>query len=117
MQLWEEAKKSFLEYKEEARRVAAEKEDLQKRCDLATTAQGELQAAVREQEQKIQSLTHKNEQMAARLRVHEGDRNSAAERLRDLEEKNNELESSFFDLKMENIKLKDELDRYRKNAG
>ena len=63
--MWDEAKKSFLMYKENAARTSEEKRE-------------------------------------------------AEERYRQLQEKCSEFENSFFDIQMENIKLKQELDRYRR---
>jgi len=65
LKMWDEAKKSFLQYKESAARTSEEKRE-------------------------------------------------AEERYRQLQEKCSEFESSFFDLQMENIRLKSELDRYRR---
>ena len=65
MNMWDEAKKSFLQYKESAARNGEEKR-------------------------------------------------AAEERYRQLQEKCKEFEASFFDIQMENIKLKQELDRYRR---
>ena len=66
LKMWDEAKKSFMQYKEEAAAAAAEKH----RCE---------------------------------------------EKYRQLEEKCSEFESSFFDIQMENIRLKSELEKSRKN--
>lgn len=65
MNMWDEAKKSFLQYKESAARTGEEKR-------------------------------------------------AAEERYRQLEEKCTEFENSFFDIQMENLKLKQEIDRYRR---
>ena len=65
MNMWDEAKKSFLQYKESAARTSEEKRE-------------------------------------------------AEERYRQLQDKCSEFENSFFDIQMENIKLKQELDKYRR---
>jgi cell division protein ZapA (FtsZ GTPase activity inhibitor) len=65
MNMWDEAKKSFLQYKENAARSSEEKKE-------------------------------------------------AEERYRQLQEKCSDVENSFFDLQMENVKLKQELERYRR---
>ena len=64
-QMWDEAKKSFLQYKESAAKNSEEKKE-------------------------------------------------AEERYQKLQDKCSEFENSFFDLQMENIKLKNELDKYRR---
>lgn len=65
LRMWDEAKKSFLQYKESAARTSEEKKE-------------------------------------------------AEERYRQLQDKCSEFENSFFDLQMENIRLKNELDQYRR---
>ena len=65
LKMWDEAKKSFMQYKEEAANAAAERQ----KCE---------------------------------------------EKYRQLEEKCSEFESSFFDIQMENIRLKSELEKSRK---
>ena len=65
LKMWDEAKKSFMQYKESAARTNEEKKE-------------------------------------------------AEERYRQLQEKCSEFENSFFDIQMENIRLKNELDRYRR---
>lgn len=65
LKMWDEAKKSFLQYKESAAKTNEEKKE-------------------------------------------------AEERYRQLQDKCSEFESSFFDIQMENIRLKSELDKYRR---
>ena len=65
LKMWDEAKKSFLQYKESAARLSEEKRE-------------------------------------------------AEERYQQLHEKCKEFEASFFDIQMENIRLNQELDRYRR---
>lgn len=65
LKMWDEAKKSFTQYKESAAKNNEEKKE-------------------------------------------------AEERFRQLQEKCSEFENSFFDLQMENIRLKSELDKYRR---
>ena len=67
MKMWDEAKRSFMQYKEEAAAAAAEKQ----RCE---------------------------------------------EKYRQLEEKCSEFENSYFDLQMENVRLKNELEKLQRNT-
>jgi cell division protein ZapA len=116
IQLWEEAKKNFLQYRDEAQRAWNEKEEVQKGLDAAETKLADLRESAQEFEAKIQVLEHKNESLAAMLISQEEERNSSQARLREIELKNKEIESSFFDLQMENIQLKGEIER-RKREG
>ena len=67
MKMWDEAKKSFMQYKEEAAKSAE-------------------------------------------------DRKQSDEKYRKLEEKCNEFENSYFDLQMENVQLKNELEKLQRNS-
>ncbi len=67
MKMWDEAKKSFMQYKEEAAKSAE-------------------------------------------------DRKQSDEKYRKLEEKCNEFENSYFDLQMENVRLKNELEKLQRNT-
>ena len=71
-QMWEEVKRSFADYKEEARDKGKQKEGLQDKLD--------------EKDEEIKRLT----------------------------ELHREAEGNFFDLQMENVQLKSELQRYKK---
>ena len=94
VQLWDEAKTSFIQYKEDSQTVVQQKE--------------ELSRVISEKEREIQYL--KDEAKLASEREKE----SADEALRELSEKCREMENNFFDLQMENIQLKSELDRRKK---
>jgi cell division protein ZapA len=114
--LWEEAKKSFLQYKEEARRVQDENLELQNRLDAARSKEDELLNLVRSLEGEVSALTQEKEGLLSGLRARETDKDSLSEQLRELETKNKEVESAFFDLQMENIQQKGELERYRRTV-
>lgn len=75
-ELFEEAKKNYIQYKEEARALAAQLEE--------------------------------------NARHQESCQDSSAAAVSELEAKYKEMENSFFDLQMENIQLKGELERYKK---
>ena len=68
LKMWDEAKKSFAQYKEGANRAGEEKKTLEEKC-------------------------------------------------RQLEERCSEFENSYFDVQMENIRLKDQLEKLRGNNG
>lgn len=95
VQLWDEAKKSFLQYKEETQHVMQQKDDLLKQ--------------VAEKEKEIEDL--KEEVKAAEAEGEKHQEQAVAE----VEERCRELENSFFDLQMENLQLKKELEAYKRN--
>lgn len=91
--LWEEAKQGFIQYKEEYAKI---KEEYSKLKEEAV------------------ALKEKNDNLVQRVVAQEGDREQNASKVKQLEDKCAELESSFFEIQMENIQLKGEIDRYKK---
>jgi cell division protein ZapA len=115
VQLWDEAKKSFIQYKEDAQSAIESREKLQQAYNEKEEECQELKNRLRELEQKAQSLQNRNEEITKRLAAKEEEKDSSSSIIKELEIKCREMESSFFDLQMENIQLKSELDRYKKN--
>lgn len=95
VQLWDEAKKTSLQYKDEKQDIASQVDDLQKK----------LEAKNRE----IEDMRHAEEETLAKLKE-ECDRGLA-----DAQAQCKELENSFFDLQMENLQLKKELETYKRD--
>lgn len=115
VQLWDEAKKSFLQYKEDAQSAVENREELQRVYNEKVSECRELLAKVRELEQDNESLKSRNESLVGKMSAKEEEKVSAVSIIKDLENKCRETESSFFDLQMENIRLKGELDRIKKD--
>lgn len=99
-QLWEEAKRNFLQYKENAQSASEQKEELLKKYH--------------ESEEQNASLLRKNENLMHRMEAQEDEKESSSSVVKELELKCKDMESIYFDLQMENIQLKAELDRYKK---
>ncbi len=114
VQLWDEAKNSFIQYKEDAhasieqslagKRLLEEKDLTIKQ--LSTENDSLLN--------KYQALALKSEDLLNRLKAQEDTKESSSSEMRELTERCKEMENSFFDLQMENIQLKGEIDRYKK---
>lgn len=96
VQLWDEAKKNLLQYKEETQGIVQERDLLRK--------------TVMEKDQEIQNIKLAGQSAAEKMQE-----NAKAE-LAESEAKCKELENSFFDLQMENLQLKKELETYRRKA-
>lgn len=94
IRLWDEAKKSFLQYKDEAQSIVEQKE--------------EMQRVLKEKSEELERLKKEN------TATEEKYKESSYVEFKELESKYKDIESSFFDLQMENIQLKGELDRYKK---
>jgi cell division protein ZapA len=114
--LWEEAKKSFLLYKEEAQGLRDEKNELQGRLETMRAETERLSDLVQTLEERVKALESEKEGLLDGLRAREAERDGLSEQLREAEGKNREIESGFFDLQMENIQMKGELERYRRTA-
>ena len=104
VQLWDEAKKNFLQYKENAQSSLEHRDQLQKLFNEKTVEYSRLSDAYEE-------LKRQNQMLQAQREVS----TESAELISQLENKCKDIESSFFDLQMENIRLKGELDQFKKN--
>lgn len=114
-QLWEEAKKSLTEHKEESRRIYEEKEALSERLhamergmdEAIRQKEREFQEALFEKELMIEELTQSSQNVEA-----QAEKNSA-QLVEESESKYKDLENNIFDLQMENIQLKSEIEKLR----
>ena len=97
VQLWDESKKNYMEYKEETQAIVLQKD--------------ELMNQLRQKDGEIQKLKE-----AADIAKTQA-KDSMEEVVQDIENKCRELENSFFDLQMENLQLKKELEKYKNNNG
>lgn len=93
VQLWDEAKKSYSDYKEETLQMQQQKEDLME--------------GIRQRDNEILRLKESVE--SAKEQAQSG----MEEVVSEIENKCRELENSFFDLQMENLQLKKELEKYK----
>jgi cell division protein ZapA len=147
-QLWEEAKKSLTEHKEESRRIYEEKEALAERFH---TMEREMEEALRQKDRDVQETLQLKEREASEL-LHQKEREASEllrQREREFQEaifekelmieeltqssenveaqaekdsaqlveasesKYKDLENNIFDLQMENIQLKSEVEKLR----
>ena len=97
MQLWEEAKNSFMDYKKDS--------------------QQELADARAEADQIREQLMAKQREVDDLMRNRESDRAQASQEsamaVEEVEQKYSDLENSYFDLQMENIRLKSEMEKLK----
>jgi len=91
VQLWDESKKNYAEYKEETQAMVLQKDELNRQ--------------LREKDAEIARL--KDAAETARVQMQSG----MDDVIKEVEDKCRELENSFFDLQMENLQLKKELER------
>lgn len=114
VKLWDEAKNSFMQYKEDANSSVEQVEEMRNKLEEKNI---EMQSALRRQEEMqadFDELSEKYNEILSQTRLTKDSNESATQEIIDLAEKCKEMENSFFDLQMENIQLKGELDRYKK---
>lgn len=96
VQLWDESKKNYMDYKEETQAVVLQKE--------------EMMNQLRQRDDEIQQL--KSEVESAKTQA----QSNMESVVKEIEDKCRELENSFFDLQMENLQLKKELGKQKSNG-
>jgi cell division protein ZapA len=96
VQLWDEAKKNHIQYKDETQGILQMGEDLRK------------ELAIKEQE--ILEMKKAEEDTIEQLKI------ECEKVLSEADAQCKELENSFFDLQMENLQLKKELETLKRNA-
>ncbi len=96
-QLWEEAKKSHVSYKEES--------------------QMEISKLSRQKDELMEQMVAKNQEIdrlqRERQKVMQDARKGSAEAVEEANSKYRDLENNYFDLQMENIQLKSELEKLK----
>ena len=110
VKLWEDAKASFKQYKEDAQNSIEQLQELQRIFNMKNV---ELNKA----KEALEDMTVKYEEIKAELEEEKANNlDSKQAAIADADEtlkKYKELENSFFDIQMENIQLKNELDNLR----
>ncbi len=113
IQLWEDAKASFKQYKEDAQNSIEQLQELQRIFNMKNV---ELNKA----KEALEDITARYEETKVMLEEEKtNNRDSQQAVMADADEtlkKYKELENSFFDIQMENIQLKNELDNLKHNA-
>ena len=94
VEMWEEAKRNFLQYKEDAQAVTVKKDTLLNALD--------------EKEQELLDLREQLENAGMKAKK------EVEAEMEKLQDKLKETENNYFDLQMENVQIKSELERYRK---
>jgi len=112
-QLWEEAKRTHLQYKEDAKEVQEQKDALQERLNARAIEMDNMTHKAEERDGVIARLETELEQANARLRAAAEQSAEAEGKARDLAEKLKEIEGNYFELQMENVRMKGDLERYR----
>ena len=114
-QLWEEAKRSHLQYKDDAKAMQEQKDVLQEKLSAKTIEVDNLIRNAEEREGVIKRLESELERANEKLKSASNMSEEGSELIRELKDKLKEIEGSYFELQMENIQMKGDLEHYRNN--
>ncbi len=112
--MWEELKQSFSQYKEETSGAASQRDELQRQFlekEVQTSKLLDENSALRAHAQKLSETI---DQLNYQIENTQSAPEAATEMINQLEAKCRDIESSFYDIQIENIHLKNELEALRK---
>jgi len=112
-QLWEEAKRSHLQYKEDAKTLQEQKDSLQEKLNAKTIEVDNLIRNAEERDGLVNQLESELETAGENLKSASDRSEEGSETIRELKDKLKEIEGNYFELQMENIQMKGDLERYR----
>jgi len=114
-QLWEEAKRSHLQYKDDAKELHELKDGLQEKLNQKNVEIDNLIRKADEREKVMRGLQSELDTANEKLRNVSDESEEGSEQIRELKDKLKEIEGNYFELQMENIQMKGDLERYRTN--
>ena len=114
-QLWEEAKRSHLQYKDDAKALHDQKDSLQEKLNTKTIEVDNLIRNAEERNKVMKQLESELEAATEKLKNVSNQSEEGGELIRELKGKLKEIEGNYFELQMENIQMKGDLERYRNN--
>jgi len=114
-QLWEEAKRSHLQYKDDAKSIQEQKESVQEKYSAKCMEVETLRRNAEEDASLIKRLESELEAAKEKLKNASNLSEEGSEQIRELQDKLKEIEGNYFELQMENIQMKGDLEHYRNN--
>jgi len=114
-QLWEEAKRSHLQYKDDAKAIQEQKDALQEKLNSKSIEADNLIRNAEERENVIKRLESELDKANEKLQNVSNVSEEGSEQIRELKDKLKEIEGNYFELQMENIQMKGDLEHYRNN--
>jgi len=113
-QLLEKTRSEFQQYKNETAKSEDDNSRLQSILSERTAENENLKKKLAELESRISDLTESNANLSERLKTRDEGQSISSEHGRELEDRLKEVEGNYFELQMENIRLKGDLERYAK---
>ncbi|MBR5731411.1 MAG: cell division protein ZapA [Firmicutes bacterium] len=114
--MWEELKANYAAYKEEVAGMSSSRETLQRYVAEKDQRISSLSAELEEEKRLNDELRAKVEELIARVQQSDNAPLEAQRKIQELETRCRDIESSFFDIQMENIHLKNDLEAYRNGS-
>lgn len=115
VELWDEVKRNFSQYKEDMAGSIEQREETRKEFQQKEKELAALLAERGEIEKHNQALKERVEVLSKELLNKDNSQEENESIIKDWETKCRDIESSFFDIQMENIHLKNELENLKKN--
>ena len=114
--MWEELKTNYAAYREEVAGMSSSRETLQRYVAEKDQQIASLSAELEEEKRLNDELRSKVEDLIARVQKSDNAPLEAQKKIEELETRCRDIESSFFDIQMENIHLKNDLEAYRNGS-
>ena len=114
--MWEELKANYAAYKEEVAGMSSSRETLQRYVAEKDQRISSLSAELEEEKRLNDELRAQVEELIARVQQSDNAPLEAQRKIQELETRCRDIESSFFDIQMENIHLKNDLEAYRNGS-
>lgn len=111
--LWEEVKTNFAQYKDEMATLSILKDNLQNYAKEKEDQVNALSAELTQEKQFNEELRSRIEALLAKQQQIENIPVESQKHIEELENRCRDIESSFFDIQMENIHLKNEIETLR----
>ena len=115
IQMWEDAKASFKQYKEDAQNSIEQLQELQRIYNMKNVELNKANEALENMKSRCDSLNEELAKVREELARSEESKSAESAGAKELMEKYKELENSFFDIQMENLQLKNDLDELKKD--
>ena len=114
--MWEELKANYASYKEEVASMQANRETLQRYIAEKDQQLAAVTADLEEEKRYNDELRARVDELIAKVQKNDNAPLEAQRKIEELETRCRDIESSFFDIQMENIHLKNDLEAYRKSG-
>ena len=114
--MWEELKANYASYKEEVASMQANRETLQRYIAEKDQQLSSVNSQLEEEKRYNEELRSRVDELLVKVQKSDNAPLEAQRKIEELETRCRDIESSFFDIQMENIHLKNDLEAYRNGS-